>query len=202
MGLFGSIMGSDSAPEPPYTVLHARAQVDVLYEIRQYDKRFIAETSKGFPTLAKYFGIMPGGAQNEKKQSITMTAPVATTNVKRRDSKMRFVLPQDMQKRDSIPSPKSGDVEIVEVPAKVGAVYRYSGSSDEKISVEKAKELAKQLREDGFDVTEQEVLDNFEFWVYNPPFTLSSRRRNEIWFPLNEAEVERIVNGFKACEAN
>ena len=36
----------------------------------------------------------------------------------------------------------------------------------------------------------------YEFWGYNPPFTLPMFRRNEIWIQLDTDQVDYLINKF------
>ena len=36
------------------------------------------------------------------------------------------------------------------------------------------------------------MADNFQFWGYNPPFTLPHFRRNEVWVKLNYEQVSYL----------
>lgn len=185
----------------------------VNYELRKYGERFAVETNftgssgdtKGpFPRLAKYIGFF-GKPENEgdialtapivkkKPTKIAMTAPVAVTC--RDNSKiMMFIMPQQYKSLDSIPKPTNPDVRIRAIPAATGAVYRYSGSSDDQHAKELALKLGAQLRDDGVVITDEFIEQNFEYWGYNPPFTLPMYRRNEVWIELSSEQVQHLVS--------
>ena len=65
-----------------------------------------------------------------------------------------------------------------------------------------AKGLRKQLNEDGVNVSEDHVMSNYQFWGYNPPFTLPMFRRNEIWLELSQEQVDNLINGKNADQPN
>ena len=44
--------------------------------------------------------------------------------------------------------------------------------------------LGKQLEKDGINMPD--ALEKFQFWGYNPPFTIPYFRRNEVWIPLTQ----------------
>lgn len=131
-----------------------------------------------------------------KGTSIAMTAPVVMENISdtvKGDKRMKFFLPAEYDDISKIPKPTNPAVKIAEVPPAVGAVHRYSGSYTDKINEQKALELAAQLREDGVTRLDEEYTrQHFEFWGYNPPFTLPMFRRNEVWLELTPEEVEML----------
>lgn len=169
-----------------------------------------------FMTLAGYIGVR-GTPQNEgaktiamtapvamkqsdevKGQSIPMTAPVATGNDSASGKRvMQFMLPSDMDDMSKIPKPTNSDVTVKELPAAVGAVVRYSGTFNEENNKAKAKEFAKQLKDDGLDIDEEAFMDKHQVWGFNPPWTIPSMRRNEIWIELSEDQVQKLQNNPK-----
>merc|ERR1712210_142860 len=174
------------------------------------------KTRNPFMKLAGYIGV--GGApQNEgankiamtapvamkqsdevKGQPIAMTAPVTMGNDAASGNKvMQFILPSAMDDMSKIPKPTSSDVTVKEIPAEVGAVVRYSGSFNEENHKAKAKEFAKQLKEDGLDMDEEAFMEKHQVWGYNPPWTIPSLRRNEIWIELTDEQVAKLENNPK-----
>jgi SOUL heme-binding protein len=129
-------------------------------------------------------------------EKMAMTAPVAMGKNSGTDDstkRMKFFLPAEYDDMSKIPKPTNPAVKIAEVPPAVGAVHRYNGRYSDDINEKKALELAAQLREDGVarlddDYTRQ----NFEFWGFNPPFTLPMFRRNEVWLELTPEEAEML----------
>jgi hypothetical protein len=92
-----------------------------------------------------------------------------------------------------IPNPTNPMVHIEEIPPQVGAVHQFSGSISEATNQEMAAELAQQLVADSVDrISEDYVLDHFQFWGYNPPFTIPMFRRNEVWVELTKNQVDHI----------
>lgn len=209
----------------------AGRQVQIPYEIRRYGQRFAAEvrynatsdsgndTGEPFRALARYIGVF-GTPENEGKEAISMTAPVvmekegtkmamtAPVVTERSSDKggekvMKFMLPAEYDDMTKIPKPTNPDVTIEEIPPQVGVVHRYSGSWSETSNREIAAEMASQLKDDGLERMSMDyVLDHFQFWGYNPPFTIPMFRRNEIWLELNEGEVQYLLDKFDPSTAN
>ena len=92
----------------------------------------------------------------------------------------------------------------------MGAVHRYSGSFDDDRAASMAQALATQLQQDGLSAPEDSdnmanadwVQSHYQFWGYNPPFTLPPFRRNEVWIPLSAEQVDRLTKGFDTAATN
>ena len=216
------VFGKTNVEEPAFKLLFQNTK-GFSYEIRQYGQRFAAETAMStengaFNALARYIGVF-GEAENEGSQSMAMTAPVVkesqggtamamTAPVVKSESAqggefMQFMLPAEYDSLDKIPKPTNPNVHIKVIPPAVGAIHRFSGSFSDDVARGKVTQLAMQLRQDGLDdVTEEFALNNFLWYGYNPPFTLPPFRRNEVWVPLTESQVETLIKGFSASEAN
>ena len=172
-----------------------------------------------FGLLAKYIGVF-GTPENEGETSISMTAPVVkqqskggggtpiamtapvvktTSNKDEGDGHkqiMQFILPAEYTSLDQIPKPSNPAVTIQQIPPAVGAVHRYSGSFDDQRAASTAQSLAQQLEADGVKVGDETwVAQHYQFWGYNPPFTLPPFRRNEVWLPLTPEQVDRLTKG-------
>jgi len=224
----GSIFGKETVKEPPYDVLLERTNgAKTSYELRKYGERFAASVSyvddgdnnsSPFRTLAGYIGVF-GNAQNEGSTKMAMTAPVVmeqdgkpepetiamTAPVVMENSadgkmkKMMFMLPEEYNDMSKIPKPMNPAVHIEEIPPEFGVVHRYSGKMDTEMNRGMAKELGVQLMEDGVKgITEEFVMEHFQFWGYNPPFTIPAFRRNEVWLKLNDEQVNYLKEKFPA----
>jgi len=207
-------------------VLQRKDAAKTSYELRKYGERFAAsveysntdETGTPFRTLARYIGVF-GTPENEgttsiamtapvvmendnnKPESIAMTAPVVMENSSSGSSsgmkKMMFMLPEEYNDMSKIPKPKNPAVHIEQIPSEIGVVHRYNGNFNSKINRAVAKELGEQLLSDGVPgLTEEYVMDNFQFWGYNPPFTIPYFKRNEIWLKLNDDQVSYLKDKF------
>lgn len=209
----GSVFGKESVAEPHFDVVLQRENVKTPYEMRKYGERFAATVtyaSEGdrspFGTLARYIGVF-GTPQNEGSTSISMTAPVVMEqDAKEPESiamtapvvmetegkmqKMMFMLPAEYDDMSKIPKPTDSSVHIEAIPPEIGVAHRFSGRYNPESSREVAKKMGDQLILDGVEgITEEIVLDNFQYFGYNPPFTLGPFRRNEVWLKLNEDQV-------------
>lgn len=175
--------------EPDYVVVGRVGAV----EIRRYGPRLAAETtvdaeedearSVGFRRLAHYIF---GG--NHSRTSIAMTAPVAQERSGRQiamtapvtqsragsESTIRFYMPASFT-LDTLPSPDSERVRLVEVPSETVAVLRYSGDRSPEAVERRSGELLGQLAGSPYRATGETFS-----WFYDPPFTLPFRRRNEV----------------------
>lgn len=219
----GMVFGKETVAEPSFEVLFERSTAKLPYQLRQYGERFIARAdyegnneNTPFRTLARYIGVF-GNPENEGSEKIAMTAPVVmqqdndkshknegtsiamTAPVMMYDNKenkrtMAFVLPAEYDAMEKIPMPTNSRVKIEQIPPQTGAVHRFSGPIDEEKSKEIALKLAYQLREDGLsELTDEDVLRDFQFWGYNPPFTIPMFRRNEVWIGLDDKQAERVL---------
>jgi hypothetical protein len=166
--------------------------------------------------LAEYIGVF-GTPHNQGNTSIAMTAPVAMkssqvvkiemtapVSMNTENHFMRFFLPEHYYIHpQEIPTPTDPRVRIVEIPSAVGAVHRYSGSMDPQTAQTQALTLGRQLQSHYFanntttttmqPLTDDMILQQYEFWGYNPPFTIPFLRRNEVWIPLTEEQAQVIL---------
>ena len=180
-----SVIGIRSGTEePPFTVLDRTG----LVEVREYGARVAAETavdqaevaarSEGFGRLAGYiFGRNAGSAKiamtapvaQQPGQTLAMTAPVAQDG-----SVIRFFLPAGVTVA-SAPRPLDDRVRIVDVPAEMVAVLRFSGSTGPDAVAARKAELMGAL-----PATAWVAVDVPFAWFYDPPWTLPPLRRNEV----------------------
>lgn len=180
-----SVVGIRSGTEEPaFSVLDRTG----LVEVREYGTRVAAETtvdqaevaarSEGFSRLAGYiFGRNAGSAKiamtapvaQQPGQTLAMTAPVAQDG-----SVIRFFLPAGVTVA-SAPRPLDDRVRIVDVPAEVVAVLRFSGSTGPDAVAARKAELMGALPATAW------VAAGVPFaWFYDPPWTLPPLRRNEV----------------------
>lgn len=217
----GMVFGKQTVAEPSFKVLYTNTK-SFQYEIRKYGERYAAEATyksdenSPFGILAKYIGVF-GTPENEgneaismtapvvmqsKATAIAMTAPVIQTEDQAGQKTMQFILPEKYDSLEKIPKPSNSAVVIKVIPPQTGAVHRFSGTHNDSSNRKIASEFATQLQNDGVDVTVDYVLENYQFWGYNPPFTIPMLRRNEIWVELSTGQVETLLKGFSPEEAN
>jgi hypothetical protein len=186
--------------EAKYTVI----MKEESFELRQYESQIVAETvvdgdfdkagNEGFRRLFKYIS-----GENQKKQSIAMTAPVsqdagpekiamtAPVSQERTGGQWRiaFVMPSEYT-LDTLPQPADPKVSLRQVPSRRMAAITYSGSwSRERYEKHRALletfMLKKKLRPLGEPVLAR----------YNSPFTLWFLRRNEVLISVQAPDEER-----------
>lgn len=221
----GIVFGKETVAEPAFEILMKRVghNVRTNYELRQYGERFAAEVNyqggngenSPFSTLAKYIGVF-GTPENEGNQAIDMTAPVVMQSADQGGTKiamtapvameqnqangertMKFFLPAEYDDWSKIPKPTNPSVHIEEIPSQTGVVHQFSGSMSEDTNREIAMSMAEQLMDDGVErISVDYVLDHYQFWGYNPPFTLPMFRRNEIWLELDQSQVQQLMEKY------
>lgn len=190
-----SIVGIRVGTEEPHYV---GTQLTDDVEIRKYGPRIAAQTTVtadedraryiGFRRLAGYIF---GG--NHREETIAMTAPVSQQSsekiamtapvVQARDgehSTIRFYMPSKWT-LDTLPTPDDDEVRLAAVPGETVAVLRFSGDRSAQAVAARTKELSETLRANGIEVT-----GPAQSWFYDPPWTVSFRRRNEIAIPVRQ----------------
>jgi hypothetical protein len=173
---------------PTYTIIGTYVE----YEIRQYDPYIIAETplsgeqgSSGFNELFQYIS-----GNNHNRSKLTMTAPVLKTHngtgrklamsapvLKQQGtagSTIAFVMPP-VFRLEELPLPKSPKIILRQIPGQRVAVVRFSGVVNARILNEKTEDLMCALHKDGV-----QIISAPKTALYNPPWTPSFMRRNEI----------------------
>jgi hypothetical protein len=168
------------------------------YEIRRYQPYIVAEVdvdadfkragNSAFKVLAGYiFG------DNQPQQKMKMTAPVesregvrmnmtAPVTSQPTDAEGSFTYAFVMESKytmDTLPKPNNADVRLVQRPARIMAVHRYSGSwSEERFENHKAILL------DALATDRIKTIGAPVFARYNAPFTPWFLRRNEIMIEI------------------
>ena len=164
--------------EPAYEVVRDHGS----FEVRRYAPMRVAETevegdftevgNRAFRVLAGYIG----GA-NREARSIAMTAPVTQAGSGRRHV-VGCVMPSSYT-RETLPLPNDPRITIREVPSRLVAVARYSGTWSEERYREHEAALRVALAKAGYTAAGPPV-----FARYNPPFTPWFLRRNEVLVEL------------------
>ena len=175
---------ANTTENPKYNVL---AQYGEL-EIRSYHPMIqaVVHTSNGngFRPLAAYIF---GG--NESGESISMTAPVATQKSPQGFA-TAFMMPGQYT-MDSLPDPDNKRVELIEVPARVMAVIRFSGWANQKAVDQHNRELLVFVQERGWSVTGEPIINQ-----YNDPWTAAEDRTNEVQYQLRNYASVTQSQGF------
>jgi hypothetical protein len=193
-----SVFGIRSEETPSYQVLMS----DGNKEIRSYAPYIVAKTvvqgeyrtaqTEGFRILAGYiFG------SNEQKQNISMTAPVVqesrpqsqkiamTAPVVQESQKegwvMTFMMPSKYTMAD-LPKPKDSRVILEQVPAKIIATIRFSGSRAPKNNSKKGEELLQWLQQQ----KSYKVVSGPSTAGFDPPWTIPWFRRNEVHYEVQK----------------
>jgi hypothetical protein len=178
------------------------------FELRQYSPHIVAETlvegdfskagNEAFRRLAGYIN-----GHNRRKQTIPMTAPVsqeadfvkipmtAPVNQERAGEKWRFtfLMPAEYS-LGTLPEPLDSRVELREVPERLMAALKYSGSWSESRYEEKKMQLMQEIEKRGLKQMGEPV-----FARYNPPFMPWFLRRNEVLIPVDRPSLLLLQPG-------
>jgi DNA gyrase inhibitor GyrI len=170
------------------------------FELRKYDAYIVAATvvegsfddvgNEGFRRLFKYIS-----GHNQSKKSISMTAPVSQKTISEKipmtapvsQEKLggkwviTFMLPSQYN-MDIAPKPLDDRIKIKEIPSRLIAVMKYSGTWSRKRYVEHESKLKNMLQKKGLLILAEPI-----FARYNPPFTPWFLRRNEIHIHVEQS---------------
>jgi hypothetical protein len=178
--------------EPAFRVL---AQ-DGAFELREYSPYVVAETrvqasfaSAGNIAFGRLFRYISGN--NVSQQKIAMTAPVTQSRGEKiamtapvsqvadgAAYRVAFTLPSQYT-LETAPQPLDPSVEILEVPARLMACWRYSGRWTEASYRDSEQQLRAAIQARGLEARGEPILAR-----YNPPFTPWFLRRNEVLIPV------------------
>ncbi len=165
------------------------------FEVRTYAPRIVAEvqvkgdakaaTSAGFRLLADFiFGNNTAQAEVamtapvDRSQTIAMTAPVDRS--KTNDTwTIAFTMPSEYTLK-TLPQPNNERVKIREVASTRFAVMRFSGNPKEKTVQERMKTLETMAKDAGYETAGKPPV----YARYDPPWTISFLRRNEVFLEL------------------
>jgi len=191
----------DKYEQPDYTVL----DTDEKYEIREYPPYVVARIRidapaqrapwLAFDPLAGYiFGnnakvdkiamTSPVLMEEAASQKIAMTSPVLMNAAETQDDAkgeshwVSFIMPSKYT-IDELPVPKDPRVQLVEMPARIVAARRFSGSSAMRYMWEQEEILKKALDKDKIETTGEAA-----YAIYDEPMTKAEHRRNEVMIPV------------------
>merc|ERR1712003_424439 len=119
-----------------------------------------------------------GKPQNDQHQEIAMTAPVVTIP-SGMGEEMQFILPSEVN--DSAPKPIAAGVHLVTRPASAFGVETFSGNYNTPDAEKRARSLALRLQADGYILKNE----SWQYFRYNPPWTLPFFRTNEVAVPIH-----------------
>ncbi len=155
-------------------------------EIRRYPKIIMAKVDN---SVSDSFGLLFRfiSGQNKQKEKVKMTSPVVSQDSSREIKMtspvfsefssagyMAFVMPAEFN-LETTPEPLDNYVKIEEMPARVLAVLRFSGSWSEDHFEAKTRELLDELSN-----AKIRTRGSVFAMLYNPPFIPSFLRRNEV----------------------
>lgn len=174
--LFWLVANSRAATETPaYTLLRA----DGAFELRDYPALTLATTpmrerarNDGFGRLFRYIA-----GRNKTQAKIAMTAPVLIDRSEDAAS-MSFILPKETV-ASGAPAPAGDDVKLAKVRATRFAALRFPGGQSTENEQAALEKLRAWLREQKLDAT-----GTPRFAYYDPPWTPTALRRNEVLIPL------------------
>jgi hypothetical protein len=155
-------------------------------EIRRYPRIVVAKVSNyesdSFGALFRFIS-----GNNIQKEKVKMTTPVVSQDDSQEikmtspvlsdfsnEGFMAFVMPPELN-LETTPVPLDNRVKIEEIPSRTIAVLRFSGSWSEAHFEKETKQLLQELA-DAKVKTKGSVFT----MLYNPPFTPSFLRRNEV----------------------
>jgi hypothetical protein len=164
-------------------------------------------------SLAKYIGVM-SKPENEREEKISMTvrffvclfskfisitkAPVSMGKVveapkgdkEQQRYNMRFFLPaSEIKSKSEAPQPSKENVRVVDVPERTVAVRTFSGYFRKANVDENTKALLESLR--GDEEVKNVKEDHVEVFGWNPPWTISFLRTNEVLVPCDFVPLKK-----------
>lgn len=178
-----------SVEKANYTVIEEEKK----FELRRYDPQLLAETlvegefeNVGNQAFRRLFGYISGDnttsgkiamtapvSQESGQEKIAMTAPVSQEAVGKA-WRIAFMMPSEYTSK-TLPTPTNSQVKIREIPASTKAAIRYSGSWSQEGYKKNEQLLLDWIKEKNWRVVSKPT------WArYNPPFTPSFLRRNEV----------------------
>ena len=163
-------------------------------EIRRYPRIVLAKVANyetdSFGLLFRFIS-----GENKAKEKVKMTAPVVSQEASQEikmtspvlsdfsnEGYMAFVMPSEFSV-ETTPEPLDNRVKIEELPARVLAVLRFSGSWSEQHFEAKTKELLDELSK-----AEIKTKGSVFTMLYNPPFIPGFLRRNEVAIEIEELQ--------------
>lgn len=154
---------------------------DGNFEVREYQPMLLVSTtmkndgSQNGTPFGRLFRYITGSNENEQK--ISMTSPVFSSRENGAYT-MSFLIPKDVA-NSGAPKPTGKGVKIESMDGGKFAVYRYSGYQTGRKIMEAEQKLAKWVKEQNLKTVGEMISAG-----YDPPYTPSSVRRNEVLIRL------------------
>jgi hypothetical protein len=191
-----SLFGRQGVEIAQYDVIKA----DDVFEVRAYKPLVVVKTrakgdykSMSEVAFMRLFDYISG--ENEKREKVTMTAPVLMQPDKKDGEKIAMTAPVLMEKStdtwsmafvlpatytlETAPKPKDKNVFLEKMPAQRVVALRFSGFLSESNVKKKTAALREWARANGYKTTGNAVVAG-----YDPPWTIPFFRRNEIHIPI------------------
>jgi effector-binding domain-containing protein len=171
---------------PPYQVLHKEHDI----EIRTYPRMLIAETivsgdmgearKNGFKILAAYIFGDNKTASGQANIKIPMTTPVMQQQLESGQWAIRFYMPGSYTV-ENIPSPINQSVKLSLLTEGKYVVIQFKGGTSKDGLKQPSHKLMKYITEKKLKTISSPILS-----IYNPPWTPSFMRRNELWIKIKD----------------
>ncbi len=177
LGAFWLVSTSRAATETPE---YAVVKKDGKIEIRDYPELMVATApmkenmDNSFMTLFRFIT----GA-NEEKQKIAMTSPVLIRSEKEKKT-MSFIVPKETVEK-GVPKPTGELVTVSKIQAARFVTLRFSGKRSSETEVKAVAALQTWMNEQKVEAKGQPV-----FAYYDPPWTPTFMRRNEVMFCIEK----------------
>lgn len=181
LGTVWLVSTSRAATETPE---YATVRKDGKVEIRDYPELVVATApmkdnmDNSFMTLFRFIS----GA-NESKEKISMTAPVLIRSEKEVRT-MSFIVPKGTAEK-GVPKPTGESVTISKIKAARFVALRFSGKRNPENEAKALGTLQNWMREQKMAAKGGAV-----FAYYDPPWTPTFMRRNEVMFRVEKQEVK------------
>ena len=166
-----------------------------IAEIRNYPSFIIAQVhyeniemeeamNKAFHDLAGFIFGDNTAVDGSGSAKIPMTAPVITEEVAENSYKISFVMPAHYT-LSTLPKPNNANIKIIQtVPTQMAAVSWKGAVPSVKTAEAEESELMTLLAENQY-----EHEGNMYLFEYDPPFTPSFMRNNEVLFKVNKVQT-------------
>lgn len=194
-GLLFNVRSAMAIEQPKFTLI----EQDGSFELRAYAPYLIAETrveadfeEAGSIAFQRLFDYISGNNTSQSKVAMTapvtqssagakiaMTAPVSQS-AEGRGYRVGFIVPSQYT-IETVPKPNDARIEIVQVPARKIAVWRYSGRWTDSNYREAQSALQQAMKRRGLLAQGSPILAR-----YDPPFMPAFLRRNEVMITVAE----------------